>query len=81
MAINISNCKLFTDQGIDLEQQTCKIAISLGAKLESTLRLLKSGDAGADYSKGEPVFVFRKPLGRGVGTASSRLKQEEQTES
>ena len=78
MAINISNCKMFTDQGIDLEQQTCRIAISLGAELESTLRLLKSGDAGADYSMGEPVFVFRKPLRRGVGTASPRLTQEQQ---
>jgi hypothetical protein len=68
--INISNCKLFSDKGYDLESETLRIAKELGAEHEATLTLLKSkfaegesvtGDHNApEIMSGEPIFVFRK---------------------
>ncbi|CAD7926005.1 unnamed protein product [Amoebophrya sp. A120] len=58
MLINIANCKIFTDRGIDLEAETVRIAVKVvGARQETTLRLLKM-DGTED--NGEPIFVFRK---------------------
>ena len=68
MLINIGNCKLFLDCGIDLEAATCAIAAQLGARLEAVVRLLK--DRAADESASEPIFVFRKCAASDMQTGS-----------
>ena len=57
MFININSCKMFLNEGFNLEEYTKKEAIRLGALLENTLWMQKMDQT---IDKAESIFVFKK---------------------